>query len=115
MGLKYFDLGALVGFEFHLGLADFKRDVFRRVIGNPAAIAEAIDEVFRAKVVRVEESNPPACNADMKARCVATFSALLCHGFMANRRFRLGTLCLTTSNIFGEFKAGHSHFSLATK
>jgi hypothetical protein len=27
----------------------------------------------------------------MKAACVSFFSRLLCHGFMANRRFRLGT------------------------
>ena len=78
-------------------LADFERDAVRRVIPDEPRIPEAINEVFRAKVVRVAESSPEADNADPNAACVASFSRRRCHGFMANNRFRLGTGCSTTS------------------
>ena len=78
-------------------LAHFERDKLRRVIRDESRVAEAINEVFRAKVVWIAESSAEADNADANAACVASFSRRRCHGFIANNRLRLGTGCRTTS------------------
>jgi hypothetical protein len=48
-------------------LADFERDAIRRIVRDEARVAEAVDEVFRAKVVRIAEARPEADNADANA------------------------------------------------
>ena len=78
-------------------LADLERDAIRGIIRDEPGVAQAVDEVFRAKVIRIAESSPEADNADANAPCVATFSRRRCHGFIANSRLRLGTGCRTTS------------------
>lgn len=78
-------------------LSHFERDAVRRVIRDEPGVAQAVHEVFRAKVVRIAEPSPEADNADMNAAWVASFSRRRCHGFMANNRFRLGTGRRTTS------------------
>lgn len=72
-------------------LADGQVDVLCPVVRDDFGVAETINEIFWAKVVRVEESAPMACNVDKKAFWVLVFSFLRCHEFMANRAFRLGT------------------------
>jgi hypothetical protein len=78
-------------------LPDFERDEFRRVIPDEARVAQAINEVFRAKVVWIAEASAEADNADANADCVASFSRRRCQGFIAKSRLRLGTGCRTTS------------------
>ena len=78
-------------------LADFERDALRRVVRDESRVTEAINEVFRAKVVWIAEARPEADNANANAACVASFSRRRCHGFIANNRLRLGTGCRTTS------------------
>lgn len=102
----------------HFDLADFERDVFRPVIIDESRVASAVHEVFRAKVVRVDEPAPEANNADVNAICVSRFSRRRCHGFIANSLFRLGTGCRTTSLILGFMFIGllfsEAHFNTRT-
>jgi hypothetical protein len=98
-------------------LADFERDALRRVVRDESRVTEAVDEVLRAKVVWIAESRPEADNADANAAWVASFSRRRCHGFIANRRLRLGTGCRTTSlmplsvpfDIAGQFELLDGH------
>ena len=78
-------------------LSHFERDALGRVVRDESRVAEAVDEIFRAKVVRIAESGAEADNADANAACVAIFSRRRCHGFIANNRLILGTGCSTTS------------------
>lgn len=61
------DEGAFVGFAFNLSLADFKNDIVRRVISYEACISEAVNMVFRAKVIWIDEATPETDNADANA------------------------------------------------
>lgn len=70
--------------------------MFGCVVFDNARVAEAINEVFRTKVVRVAQPNPEGDNANKNAAWVIFFSRLLSHGFMLNSRFNDGTACLTT-------------------
>ena len=58
------DFSPLVAFLAHLDLLRLNRNVRRRIVFDDFRVAEAINEVFRAKVVRVNEPAPKADNAD---------------------------------------------------
>lgn len=90
-----FDFGSFVS-AFDLELFDGEANIFRSVVSDKPRIPEAINEVFRAKVVRVDESAPIASNANRNAACVFFFSRCRSNGVIANNRLRLGTGCRTT-------------------
>jgi len=94
------DEGAFVGFAFNLSLADLKNDIVRRVISYEACISEAVNMVFRAKVIWIDEATPQADNADANAIWIFFFSFILCQWLIPNSALRLGTGCLIISTIF---------------
>jgi len=88
---SHFNLRPFLCFAGHPDLPDFEDDVRFPVVRYKPGVAEAINEVFRAKVVWVAEFTPEADNADANAAWVACFSRRRCHGFSANSQFKLGT------------------------
>lgn len=88
---SYFDLRVRNFLTFaSFALTRDDGDDFFGVVRDEPRVAEAVNEIFRAKVVIVNESNPHAFNADKKALWVRRLSSFLCQWVIPNRRFRLG-------------------------
>lgn len=72
-------------------LTDFDVDFVRGVIRQQASVAAAVDKVFGAEVVLIEEDPADACNADKKAVWMAALRFDRPQCSRARISFQLGT------------------------